>query len=57
MEGKKAKHHAGKMARGGGVKGMASKVESAAGMSASSPLSGAGKTAEPKMEKNDREDD
>lgn len=59
IEGKKAHERADKFARGGHAKmnGMASKVASAAGMSASSPLSGAGKTAEPKVEKNDREDD
>lgn len=57
IEGKKAHHRADKFARGGKAGGMASKVKSAAGMSATSPLSGAGKTAEPKMPKNDREDD
>lgn len=53
VDGKKPHHRADKKARGG----MASEVKSAAGMSATSPLSGAGKTAEPKMEKNDKEDD
>lgn len=59
IEGKKAHHRADKFARGGHAKmnGMAKKVTSAAGMSPSSPLSGAGKTAEPKMPKNDKEDD
>lgn len=57
VDGKKPAKRADKYARGGDVKGMASKVTSAAGMSPSSPLSGAGKTAEPKMEKNDKEDD
>lgn len=51
--GKKPHGRPDKKARGG----MASDVKSAAGMSPSSPLSGAGKTAEPKMEKNDKEDD
>ena len=45
----KAEHHA----RGGKVKGMMS----AGGMSAGSPMSGAGKTAEPKVPKNDESDD
>ena len=44
----KAEHHA----RGGKVAGM-----KAGGMSAGSPLSGAGNTAEPSVPKNDREDD
>lgn len=57
IEGKKPKHRADKFKRGGGVNGMAKKVTSAAGMSASSPLSGAGKTAEPKMPENDKEND
>jgi hypothetical protein len=60
VEGKKAKHRADKRARGGAIKkdkkDMPS-VKSAGGMSASSPLSGAGKTAEPKVPKNDKEDD
>lgn len=51
--GKKPHMRPDKKARGG----MAGKVMSAAGMSASSPLSGAGKTAEPKVPKNDSEDD
>lgn len=59
MEGKKPAGRADKFARGGKAKmnGMASKVASAAGMSASSPLSGAGKTAEPKAPMRDKEDD
>lgn len=48
--GKKPHGRPDKKARGGDVK-------SAAGMSAGSPMSGAGKTAEPKMSKNDKEDD
>lgn len=62
IDGKKPHERADKYKRGGHVKkmkdgGMASKVKSAAGMSATSPLSGAGKTAEPATPKNDREDD
>lgn len=61
VDGKKPHMRADKKARGGPVKkkegGMAADVKSAAGMSASSPLSGAGKTAEPKMSKNDESDD
>jgi hypothetical protein len=57
VEGKKAKHRPDKRARGGKISGTASKVESAAGMSPSSPLSGAGKTKEAKTPKLDREDD
>ncbi len=66
IDGKKPKERADKFARGGHAKhhgkhmkdgGMASKVKSAAGMSATSPLSGAGKTAEPKKAVLDREDD
>lgn len=57
VEGKKAMMRADKRARGGRTNGMASKVTSAAGMSPSSPLSGAGKTAEPKTPKLDESDD
>ena len=59
IDGKKAHHRADKFARGGHAKmnGMAQKVASAAGMSPSSPLSGAGKTKEPMTPKNDKEDD
>lgn len=63
IEGKKPHARADKYKRGGHVKkhmstgGMASKVKSAAGMSATSPLSGAGKTAEPKTPKLDESDD
>jgi len=63
VDGKKPAKRADKFARGGAAKkhmkdgGMASKVKSAAGMSATSPLSGAGKTAEPKMPKVDESDD
>lgn len=63
VDGKKPAKRADKFARGGHAKkhmkdgGMASKVKSAAGMSPMSPLSGAGKTAEPKTPVNDKEDD
>jgi hypothetical protein len=64
VEGKKAAHRADKYARGGHAHkkhmkdgGMASKVKSAAGMSPASPLSGAGKTAEPKTPEVDKEND
>ena len=66
IDGKKPHHRADKLARGGHVKhkahggevdGMAKKVVSAAGMSPSSPLSGAGKTKDPMTPKIDREDD
>lgn len=57
IEGKKPHERADKRARGGKINGMAKKVTSAAGMSPTSPLSGAGKTAEPKVPMNDREDD
>jgi hypothetical protein len=63
IEGKKPHERADKYKRGGHVKkhmkdgGMASKVKSAAGMSPMSPLSGAGKTAEPKAWTRDKEDD
>lgn len=63
IEGKKARMRADKYKRGGHVKsgmkagGMAAKVTSAAGMSPHSPLSGAGKTAEPKKATVDKEND
>lgn len=59
ISGKKPHARADKFARGGHAKmnGMAKKVASAAGMSPSSPLSGAGKTKEPATPKNDKEDD
>lgn len=57
VDGKKPKMRADKFKRGGGVKGMASTVKSAAGMTPMSPLSGAGKTAEPAIPKNNKEDD
>jgi len=58
VEGKKSHDRADKFKRGGHVKhAKGGKVMSAGGMSASSPLSGAGKTAEPKMPKEDKESD
>ncbi len=58
VEGKKPHGRADKFKRGGGVKcAKGGKVMSAGGMSASSPLSGAGKTAEPKAPVRDKEDD
>ena len=53
IKGKAPHHRADKFARGGAAK----KVISAAGMSASSPLSGAGKTKEPSKPEVDKEDD
>ena len=54
VEGKKAHKHAGKKMRSGGKVDMA---KNAVGATPTSPLTGAGKTAEPKIEKKDREED
>lgn len=53
VDGKKSKARADKFSRGG----MAQNVKSAAGMSPTSPLSGAGKTSETKKPSIDKEDD